>query len=115
MIRGAKSLAPSNVTKARYRIGAEPIRRLFEKVCSTWSETPGLGAYRGLSLWGVDGSHLRVQDSDENFEHFGMPGGRGGSNDAGYPQLRISALMNLSNRLLADASVGPWSEVDPIL
>ena len=109
VIGGAKSLAPSNVTKARYRIGAEPIRRLFEKVCSTWSETPGLGGYRGLSLWGVDGSHLRVQDSDENFEHFGMPGGRGGSNDAGYPQLRISALLNLSNRLLADASVGPWS------
>lgn len=110
VIGGTKSLAPSNVTKARYRIGADPVRWLFEKVCSAWSETPGFGSFRGLSLWGVDGSHLRVYDSDANFEHFGMPGGRGGTNDAGYPQLRIGVLMNLSNRLLAAAQVGPWTK-----
>jgi len=110
VIRGVKSLARSNVTKARYRIGAQPLRWLFEKVASKWSATPGLGHYRGLSLWGVDGSHLRVQDSEANFEHFGKPGGRSGANDAGYPQLRTVALMNLSNRLLAAARVGPWSK-----
>ena len=103
------SLAPSNVTKARYRLGAEPLRWLFDKVAQKWRATPGLGDYRGLSLWGVDGTHLRVQDSDENSAHFGKPGGRGGSGDAGYPQMRVAALMNLSNRLLADASAGPWS------
>jgi hypothetical protein len=104
------SLAPSNVTKSRYRIGAEPLRWLFEKVAGKWSSTPGLGEYRGLSVWGVDGSHLRVQDSDDNNAHFGKPGGRGGAHDAGYPQLRIVALMNLSNRLLAAARAGPWSK-----
>ncbi|MFP4551926.1 MAG: IS4 family transposase [Spirochaetales bacterium] len=103
------SLAPSNVSKARYRLGSEPIRWLFNRVAQKWSATPGLGDYRGLSLWGVDGTHLRVQDSEENFAHFGKPGGRAGSNDAGYPQMRVAALMNLSNRLLADARAGPWS------
>lgn len=104
------SLAPSNVTKARYRIGAEPLRWLFEKVAKKWSATPGLGDYHGLSVWGVDGTHARVQDSDQNFAHFGKPGGRAGPNDAGYPQLRVVALMNLSNRLLADARAGSWSK-----
>lgn len=115
VINGAKSLAPSAVTKARYRVGAEPIRWLFERVAAAWSETPGLGGYRGLSLYGVDATHLRVPDSDENFEHFGKPGSRNGSGDAGYPQLRVAVLMNLSNRLLADAACGPWSDSEHAL
>lgn len=106
---GVRSLAPSSVPGARYRIGPEPMKWLFERVAWAWSETPGLGGYRGLALYGVDGSHVRVQDSDENFEHFGKPGGRAGPNDAGYPQARVACLLNLSNRLLADAQFGPWS------
>lgn len=107
--------APSILSKARYRIGSEPLRWLFERVAAEWSETPGLGGYRGLSLYGADGTHLRVQDSDENFDHFGKPGGRGGSDDAGYPQLRMVALLNLSNRLLAGMRAGPWSKSEQTL
>ena len=106
---GVKSLAPSAIPAARYRLGSEPMKWLFDKVASVWSDSPGFSKYRGLSLYGVDGSHLRVQDSDENFEHFGKPGGRAGSGDAGYPQLRVACLLNLSNRLLADACFGSWA------
>jgi hypothetical protein len=110
-----ETLAPSGVTKARYRLGAEPLRWLFEKVAAAWSQTPGLGGYRGLSLYGADGTTVRVQDSDENFAHFGKPGGRGGSNDAGYPQARLVALMNLSNRLLAGMRAGPCGKSEHAL
>jgi hypothetical protein len=79
-------------------------------VAKEWSATPGLGDYHDLKLFGADGVTLLVPDSDENFEHFGKPGGRGGAGDAGYPQLRLVALMNLSNRLLASVRVGPFSE-----
>ena len=51
-----------------------------------------------------------MDDSDANFEHFGKPGGRGGAGDAGYPQLRLVALLNLSNRLLAGVRCGPFSK-----
>lgn len=115
VLGGGETLASSNITKARYRIGSEPLRWLFDKVAQRWSSTPGLGGYRDLSLWGVDGTHLRVPDSDENFEHFGKPGGRAGSNDAGYPQTRLVALMNLSNRLLSGAAIGPWSKSEHTL
>jgi hypothetical protein len=109
VLPGSKGLARSSVPAARYRLGAAPIEWLFEKVATAWAETPGLGGYRGVSVWGVDGTHLRVQDSDENFAHFGKPGGRGGPGDAGYPQLRLACLLNLSNRLLRAARFGPWA------
>lgn len=115
VVSGVKSLAPSNVAKARHRLGAQPLRWLFEKVAQAWGETPGLLGYRGLSLYGIDGTHLRVQDTDENFEHFGKPGGRSGGGDAGYPQLRLVGLMNLSNRLLTAAEAGPWSQGEQTL
>jgi len=102
-------VAPSAVVQARYRVGAEPLRWLFERVARTWADTPELDGYRGLALFGIDGTHLRVPDSDENYEHFGKPGGRAGSSDAGYPQLRLVALMNLANRLLTAVRTGPFS------
>jgi Insertion element 4 transposase N-terminal/Transposase DDE domain len=115
VLPGVKDLAPSNVTKARYRLGPQPLRWLFEKVAGAWGDTPGLAGYHGLRLYGIDGSHLRVQDTDENFEHFGKPGGRNGGGDAGYPQLRLVGLMNLSNRLLTAIEAGPWSQGEQTL
>lgn len=115
VVPGVKTLAPSNIPKARYRLGSEPIRWLFDKVAAAWGSTVGLGGYRGLSLYGIDGTHLRVQDTDENLEYFGKPGGRNGKSDAGYPQLRLVGLMNLSNRLLTGAEAGPWSQGEQTL
>ena len=109
VLPGVTSLAPSAITKARYRLGSEPMEHLFHRVADAYSSTPGFGRYRGLDLFGVDGSCLRVQDSDENFEYFGKPAGRGRPNDSGYPQLRIATLMNLGTRLVADAAFGPYT------
>ncbi len=115
VMQGVKKLARSSAINGRYRLGPQPLRWLFEKVADAWGETPGLGGYHDLSLYGIDGTHLRVQDSDKNFEHFGKPGGRSGSGDAGYPQLRLVGLMNLSNRLLTAAEAGPWSKGEQTL
>jgi len=81
---------------------------LFRRVAGAYASSPGVETYAGLELFAVDGSCARLQDSDKNFEHFGKPGGRGGAGDAGYPQLRLAALMNLRTRLLVDASFGPY-------
>lgn len=110
VVPGAPRVAPSAVSRARYRLGQEPLKWLFHQVARAWSCSPGLGGYRGLSLFGVDGTQLRIPDSDENFEHFGKPGGRGGSGDAGYPQVRLCTLMSLDTRLVADARFGPLSQ-----
>jgi len=101
-------LAKSAVTQARYRLGAPPIAHLFGQTAAAWSAGPDDG-YKGLGLFAVDGVTLRLQDSKENFEHFGKPGGPGGRNDAGYPQLRAACLLNVTSRLLLDAEFGPFA------
>ena len=106
---GVESLAPSAIPAARTRLGAEPMEWLFRKVAEAWADAPQLDRHEGLDLYGIDGSHLRAQDSDAHFEHFGKPGGRGGKADAGYPQTRIAVLMNLRSRMLADAAFGPFA------
>ncbi len=112
---GVESLAPSAIPAARARLGAEPMEWLFYKFARAYSGAPQLDRFHGLDVYGIDGSHLRVQDSDDNFEFFGKPGGRGGSGDAGYPQARIAVLLNLRSRLLMDARFGPYRTAEQVL
>lgn len=112
----ARKLSSGAVPQSRYRLGPEPIRWLFYRSLETWTtEEFGQGTYKGLTLYGVDGTCLRVPDSDENFEHFGKPTGRNGPNDAGYPVVRVACLMNLGTRLLEDAEFGPLRMSEPEL
>lgn len=115
VFRGVGSLAPSAIPQARYRLGEEPMKWLFHRVADAYADSPGVPTYHGMSLYAVDGSCLRVQDSDENFEFFGKPGGRGGPNDSGYPQIRVATLMNLETRLLKDAAFGPFATAEQTL
>jgi IS4 transposase len=109
VVDGVDSLARSSVPGARQRLGVEPMRWLFERVANEWANaSPGHAPWRGLTLHAVDGTCLRVWDSDENLERFGKPGGRGGASDAGYPQVRLACLMNLQTRMLQHAAFGPY-------
>ena len=62
---GPGRLAASAVPKARARVGSEPLRWLFHRTSEAWSESPGLGGYRDLAVYAIDGTHLRVQDTDD--------------------------------------------------
>ena len=54
----------------------------------------------GLALYGVDGTTVRVPDSEENREHFGGQRGRDEST-SGYPLVRAVTLMALRSHILA--------------
>jgi hypothetical protein len=105
---GLGAVVRSTPSHARYRVGASPIQWLFARLAAAWSAPTADGGWKGLSLYGLDGTHLRVPDTDANLEHFGKPGSS--RSDSGYPQLRMVALMNLTSRLLAGAATGPWSK-----
>ena len=107
----SSTMAASALTQARSRLTASPLRWLFERVALAWSRSHET-LWRGLSLYGVDGSHQRVDDSAENHEHFGRPAGRAPS---GYPQARFVALMNLTTRLLAAVEIGQWRDSEVTL
>jgi hypothetical protein len=112
---GPKStMAPSAVVEARARLGADPMEWLFEKSARKWAhDSARRSGWRGLAVYGVDGSTLRVADSDENRAHFGGPSGARG--DSGYPLVRIAALMALRSHLIAAVGVGPYSDSEVVL
>jgi hypothetical protein len=104
-----RGVVPSAPVQARGRLGDEPMRWLFERCAQTWAhQSADRHRYRGLALYGVDGTTVRTLDSAENREHFGgqSSGDRGAS---GYPQTRIVTLMALRSHLLAAARFAPYA------
>lgn len=99
--------AKSSISEARARLGDEPLSWLFSKSANVWAHRSAAEHdWRGLSLYGGDGTTLRVPDSKENREYFGGPtSGRG---ESGYPMLRLVGLMALRSHLLAAAAFGPY-------
>jgi hypothetical protein len=113
VVPGKGPIGRGGISQARGRLGPEPMRLLFKKVAEAWANSPGHARWRDLSLFAVDGTTVRVQDSDENLAHFGKPSNQHG--DGGYPQARIAALMNVDTRLLVDVRFGPYNTDERVL
>lgn len=95
-------VAKSAITQARQRLGEDPVAYLFVVTAAVWAvESAERRRWRGLSLWGADGSTLRVPDSPENWKAFGGQLGNGERNGSAYPTVRVLALMALRSHLLA--------------
>jgi hypothetical protein len=107
---GAGTVARSSVTQARSRVGSEPIKWLFERCSSKWAhESASAHLWRGLRLYGIDGSYVRVPNTIENRENFGGHSPRG--IESGYPMARIVVLMALRSHLIAAAHVGRYEGI----
>jgi transposase IS4-like protein/DDE family transposase len=102
--------APSSVTQARARLGGEPLRWLFERSSEHWAHASAREhAWRGLAVYGVDGTTVRVPDSPENRAHFGDHSAGGERGVSGYPIVRLVTLMALRTHLVAAMRFGPYS------
>lgn len=107
--RRGHTAAPSAIAQARARLGEEPMAWLFDACAQRWAHSSAdRHRWRGLALYGVDGTTLRVWDSMENRELFGLPSG-GPRGEGAYPQVRLVALAALRSHLIAAASFGPYS------
>src|SRR5216683_3951270 len=97
------------IVQARDRLGDEPLETLFTTTATAWATGAAEhDRWRGLAVYGVDGSTLRVPDSPDNDQAFGRP--KGGRGRAGYPVVRIAALMVLRSHVLAGFALGPWHD-----
>ena len=107
---GARAIADSAVAQARARLGASPLRWLFEKCAEVWAKASADRLrWRGLAVYGVDGTTVRVPDSPENRAEFGGQGAGGGRGMSGYPLVRVVTLMALRSHLLLAARFGPYN------
>jgi len=112
---GSRTVASSALTQARVRLGPDPMEWLFLRSSEEWAHrSADSDRWRGLALYGVDGTTLRTADSPENREHFGsQDSGRheGGRDERqnGYPLLRLVVVMALRSHLLASAAFGPYA------
>ncbi|MEQ7128746.1 IS4 family transposase [Actinopolymorpha sp. B11F2] len=96
----------------RRRLGPTPLRAVFEVVAGPLGrpQTPGV-CYRGLRTVGFDGCNsLRVPDTAPNRSWLGRIRYRMGF--AGYPTVRLMALVETGTRGLLGASLGSSTDRD---
>ena len=99
----------SAIFQARERLGAEPVRALFERVARPLAEPATPGAWlAGRRLVAIDGTCLDVADNVDNDEWFGRPGVNKGER-AAFPQARVVAVAECGTHAIFDAVVGPYS------
>lgn len=107
---GNRTVAPSALVQARIRLGADPMEWLFLRTGEEWGDASAArDRWRGLGLYAVDGTTLRVADSDVNRAHFGGQDAGEVHGTSGYPLMRVVVLMAVRSHLLTAASFGPYN------
>lgn len=102
-------MASSAISQARARLGQSPLRWLFKRSGDVWSgRSADEHRWRGLALFGIDGTTLRVADSQENRDAFGGQSAEAKRGASGYPLLRLVSLMVLRSHILKDTAAGPY-------
>ena len=100
------TVASSSVARARARLGPDPMEWLFTICAEHWAHASARSHHwRGLALYGVDGTTLRVPDSTDNAGFFGYS--HSVRSESAYPMMRGVGLMALRSHLLAAVAFGP--------
>lgn len=93
----------SALSKARTRLGAQPLRRVFERqaAADTAPAGPGASAF-GLVVTGFDGTCLELANDPGLIEEFRCPTG------AKRPQARVVTLVTCGDRKVRAAAIGSY-------
>jgi hypothetical protein len=106
-IKRPREITRGAVIQARDRLGCAPLAVLFADTAQHWAgQAADALRWRGLAVYGVDGTTLLIPDTADNEIVFGRP--RSGRGAGAYPQLRLVALMVLRAHLLADIVPGSY-------
>ncbi|CAN5707186.1 hypothetical protein BH23GEM3_BH23GEM3_08690 [soil metagenome] len=102
----------SSFSKARERVGSEPLRHLFEAMAEPLASSAMPGAfYREWRLMSIDGSTMDVPDTAANEAHFGRPAVSRGERSA-FPKLRWVALGEVGSRAVVGLQAGPYHSAE---
>ena len=108
-VEPVKLPSKSAIFQARERLGAEPVKALFDRVARPLAtvDTPG-SWLAGRRLVAIDGTTLDVADTVDNDEFFGRPGVSKGERSA-FPQARLVALAECGTHAIFDAEFGAYT------
>jgi hypothetical protein len=103
------------ISKARARLGPEPLAELFDRACIPLATAATRGAfYRGWRLVSLDGTTIDVADTPANAEVFGRAGtGRG--DGSAFPQLRLVALGECGTHAVIAAQMDSYTVAEVTL
>lgn len=98
--------AGSAITEAMRRVGERPLRELFTLLAGPAVTGARRAArFAGRLVVAIDGTQVAVADTDANRAVFPKP--RGGPNgEAGYPMIRLVAIVAAGTRTVIDAVFG---------
>jgi Insertion element 4 transposase N-terminal/Transposase DDE domain len=103
-----KVTGDSGISQARSRLGAEPLKRLYQMIVGPIAEKNTKGAwYRQWRLVSLDGSTLDVADTAKNAKAFGRPNGPRGS--GAFPKIRFVALLESGTHVLWAAQMSKFA------
>lgn len=102
------------ITKARQRLGVEPLRKLYEEfVRPIATRTIKSAWYRSWRVVTLDGTTLCTLDTAENAARFGRPASSRGR--SAWPQLRLVALLENGTRVLFAAALDAYRVAEQTL
>ena len=101
-------LAKSGISKARERLGEQPMAWLFQQCAASWgAERYPDDSWHGLQVFAVDGALFRTQDTESLRAHFGS-GNTASDRQTPFPMLRLVAVMNARSHVILDAVISPY-------
>ena len=97
----------SGISQARSRLGAEPLKRLYEGLVKPLATSRTRGAfYEKWRVVSLDGSTLDVADEADNEQAFGRP--RSSRGRSAFPKIRFVALVENGTHVLFGAQMGSY-------
>jgi hypothetical protein len=104
------------IAKARARLGAEPLRALFDATVHPLATEATRGAwYRGLRLVAIDGAMLDVPDTAENEQRFGRAGSGRGEGQGAFPQVRLVGVGECGTHAIFAVAMDSYSTAEKTL
>lgn len=106
----------SALGEARVRLGAAPLRVLFEQAARPLATAATKGAwYRHWRVMIMDGTCLDVPDTPANEQALGRPGASRGEGKGAFPKVRVVGLVEAGTHAIVDAVQGPYTSGETTL
>lgn len=104
----------SAISRARTRLGSEPLEQLHDRIVAPVACKDTVGArYRGWHLMSLDGSTMAVGDTERNEKAFGRPAASRGK--TAYPRFRFVSLVENGTHVLIGTRMGHYDSHEQTL